>query len=306
MTIERTRSAIREVFADAGVRGWLHARAVHDPAVEVGYDADELVPLASVYKVIILATFARAVDSGEIDPRGYTTLQPRRRTAGPTGIAALRDAVTVSWRDAVTSMITVSDNAAADAVVSALGRLRIAQTIEALELDRTTVMDDSRGQVRGLLRDTGTTTETDAYRVLADPDRALEPAGYDPVRTSASTPRQLTRLLSALWSDTAASPAQCAFARDTLSATFGPYRLRTGFALDGIALSHKTGTLGALRHDVGVVRFADERPYAVAVLTRSARPDRILPRADAAIGAAGRLAVDHLRLVRPGWTGSHG
>lgn len=297
MTIENTPIAIRDVLADAGVRGWLHARAVHDPTIEVSYDADELVPLASVYKLIVLVTFARAVDSGDIDPRAFTTLQPRRRTRGPTGIAAMRDAVTVSWRDAVTSMITVSDNAAADAVLSALGRRRTAQTIDALGLDRTTVIDDSRSQLRGLLRDTETTSELEAYRVLADPDRALEPASYDPLRTSASTPRQLTRLLSAIWSDTAASPTQCAFARDTLAATFGPHRLRSGFALDGIALAHKTGTLGALRHDVGVVRFTNEHAFAVAVLTHSARSDRMLPRADAAIGTVGRLAIDHLRLT---------
>jgi beta-lactamase class A len=297
MTAERTRAAIGAVFSDAGLRGWLHARAVDHPSCEVAVDADELVPLASVYKLIVLVAFARAVDAGDIDPRGYTTLQPRRRTPGPTGIAALRDAVTLSWRDAVTSMITVSDNAAADALVAALGRPAIARTIAALGLGRTTVIDDARGQVRSLLRDTGTTSEPDAYRVLADPDRALEPAGYDPLRSSASTPRELTQVLSALWTDTAASAAQCAFARQTLAATFGPYRLRTGFALDGITLAHKTGTLGALRHDVGVVRFAHEPAYAVAVLTRAARPDRILPQADAAIGAAGRLAVDHLRLA---------
>lgn len=87
MTIGQTDGAIREVFADAGVRGYLHARAVDDSADEVSYDADELVPLASVYKVIVLATFIRAVDSGDIDPRAYTTLQPRHRTTGPSGLA---------------------------------------------------------------------------------------------------------------------------------------------------------------------------------------------------------------------------
>ena len=61
-------------------------------------------------------------------------------------------------------------------------------------------------------------------------------------------------------------------------------------------MANKTGTLGALRHDVGVVRFPGEDPYAVAVLTRSARADLILPRADAAVGAAARHAVDALRL----------
>ncbi len=31
MTVDQAHGAIREVFADAGVSGYLHARAVHDP-----------------------------------------------------------------------------------------------------------------------------------------------------------------------------------------------------------------------------------------------------------------------------------
>jgi beta-lactamase class A len=287
--------AVRAVFADAGLRGWLHARAVAAEAPEVAVDADEPVPLVSVYKLVVLAAFARAVDAGELDPLHRVTLRPDRRTRGATGIALLRDAVTLTWRDAVLSMISVSDNAAADAVLHRLGAARITETLAALALRRTRIVDDAGGQLSGLLHDTGTTSESEAYRVLDDLDRAVEPSGYDPVRTSASTGRDLTTLLCALWTDTAASPAQCAFARDALASSFGPYRLRLGFPSDRIGVAHKTGTLGALRHDVGVVRFDESGEYAVAVLTRAARPDRILPRADAAIGSAARLAVDFLR-----------
>lgn len=56
----------------------------------------------------------------------------------------------------------------------------------------------------------------------------------------------------------------------------------------------KTGTLLNLRSEVGVVELPDERRYAVAVFTRSHRADPVDPAADAVIGAAARLAVDHL------------
>ncbi len=289
---------IRDVFADAGARGRLHAADVHDEDNELGVDADERVALASVYKLFVLAAFVRAVDRGDVDPRGRVTLTGRTRTAGATGVAALRDDVTLSWRDAVHSMITVSDNACADAVTGLLGRRAVRDTTDALGLVHTAVTDDSRRQLRHLLRDTDTTTEADAYRVLADLDRAVEPSGYDPVHTSSSTSRDTTRLLRALWTDTAASPAQCAFARATLAGAVGPHRLRLGFPGDDPALAHKTGTLGALRHDAGVFDFGDGCSFAVAVFTRAARPDRFLPRVEAAIGDAARLAVDRLHTAR--------
>jgi beta-lactamase class A len=74
-----------------------------------------------------------------------------------------------------------------------------------------------------------------------------------------------------------------------------PNRLASGFAFPGVAVAGKTGTLGALRHEIGVVQYDGERPYAVAVFTQSARAATIQPRIDAAIGLAARHAVDYLR-----------
>jgi beta-lactamase class A len=60
-------------------------------------------------------------------------------------------------------------------------------------------------------------------------------------------------------------------------------------------VSGKTGTLGVLRHEAGVVEFADGGAYTAVVFTRAARADRKLPRADAVIGAAARTALEELR-----------
>lgn len=282
-------------FAAAGVRGWLHARPVRGVGPEVGLDPDEAVPMSSLYKLPLLVAYARMVDAGSLDPVQPVTVSVAGRTAGPTGLSILRDPVTMSWRDLVTQMIVVSDNAAADVVLREVGLDRVTATLRDLGLHATTVTGGTAEAWDGLIADTATASLADAFSVLADVDRAAEPAGYDPLRASASSARDMTRLLAAVWDDRAASPEQCAFARDVLALRVGPHRLRAGFPLDDTRLADKTGTLGALRHDVGVVQLRAEEPYAVAVFTRAARPDRILPAADAVIGAAARVAVDRLR-----------
>ncbi|MEV1170769.1 serine hydrolase, partial [Nonomuraea sp. NPDC049784] len=56
---------LREVFAEAGVRGFLHAREV-DGDAEIGLDPDEPVVLASVFKIAIALEYARQAAAGEI------------------------------------------------------------------------------------------------------------------------------------------------------------------------------------------------------------------------------------------------
>lgn len=63
--VQRT---IRGLFADAGVRGWLHVAELRRPAAYVAVDPDEAVPVGSVYKMPLMAAFCRLVDAGAVDP----------------------------------------------------------------------------------------------------------------------------------------------------------------------------------------------------------------------------------------------
>lgn len=289
---------VRAAFADAGVRGWLHAVPVGGGAREVAVDADEPVVMASVYKLPLLVAFVRLVDGGGIDPAEPVTVPVAGRTPGPTGLSVLRDPVTLSWRDLAALMITVSDNAAADVLLRRVGLDRVGAVLDDLGLAGTRVVGGTGEVLRGLREQTGTADVDTAFAALARDDAAPEVAAYDPALTSATTARDMTRLLAALWTDAAASPAGCAVARDLLAAQVWPHRLRAGFPYRGVAVAGKTGTLGAIRNEVGVVSFTGERPVAVAVFTRAARADPVLPRADAVIGAAARIAVTDLRSGR--------
>ncbi|MFC5234234.1 serine hydrolase [Pseudonocardia zijingensis] len=290
--------AIRRAFADAGVQGVLHAMPLGCPAREVEVDPDEPVVMASVYKLPLLVAFCRLVDAGELDPRERLTVDPAERTTGPTGLSIMRDPVTMSWRDLACSMIAVSDNAAADVVLRRVGLDRVNAALDDLGLERTRVHGGTADVFRSLVADTAAPDTAAAFRALTSNDAAVAVRAYDAVLASATTAREMTRLLDAVWSDRAASPDQCRFARELLGAQAWQHRMRSGFPPVGVRVAGKTGTLAAVRNEVGVVQFDGERPVAVAVFTQAARAEEVLPRADAVIGQAARLAVADLRSGR--------
>jgi beta-lactamase class A len=291
--------AVRAAFRDAGVRGWLHARPVSGDGSrwrgrEVDVGADVPVVMASAYKVLVLVAFCRAVDAGELDPREQVTVPPDRRTPGPTGISALADPVTMSWRDLASSMITVSDNAAADVVHARVGRGRVAALPAELGLTGTRVRGGTADAYAGLVADTGADDVAAAFSVLADNDVPVAVRELDPSYGSSTTAADSTRLLALLWRGELASATGTAFARRALAGQVWPHRMRSGFP-GAAAVAGKTGTIGAVRNEIGVVTYPGEHPVAVAVFTHAARSDAGVPRADAAIGAAARAAVNALR-----------
>jgi beta-lactamase class A len=104
----------------------------------------------------------------------------------------------------------------------------------------------------------------------------------------------MTTLLSAIWTDEAGPPEACAFVRDAMARRENTQRLASGFGAE-IQVAGKTGTIPFVRNEAGVITQPDGRRYAVAVFTRS---DSLAARnasVDAAIGQAGRLAVEALR-----------
>ncbi|MEU6827231.1 serine hydrolase [Nocardia beijingensis] len=290
---------IRAVFADAGCSGWLHARRCDGSATEISVGGDERVVLASVYKLPLFVAFCRHVDAGRIDPATRLTVVPSDCTPGPTGIAVLRDPVTMSLRDLATSMMTVSDNAAADVLLGATGLGAVESLLEDLGLERTRIVGGTADLHRSLVRDTDTHSTAEAFAVLARNDDAWSVSAYDPSYTSATTPEEMTRLLRALWNGTVLSAEQTGFVRAVMRLQVWPHRVAAGFPHRNVSTAGKTGTIGVIRNEVAVVEFPGEHPVAVAVFTRAARADPHLPAVDAAIAETARIAVTELRLPLP-------
>ncbi|GAA3945487.1 serine hydrolase [Actinomadura viridis] len=288
------RARIEAVFRKAGVTGYLHAADL-DSGREIGLRGDEPVVLASVFKVPLLVAFHRQAAAGLLDPTEAVTLPPEGRTEGPTGLSALLDEVRMSLRDLAFLMITVSDNAAADVLFARVGMDAINATIEAMGLRRTHIVANGRALHDTLLRDAGVTGLGEVWSRLDEPGVLPSLRVLDPAHTNRSTPREMVRLLSLIWRDEAAPPAECEKMRRLFGLQVWPHRLSSGFPYDDVRVSGKTGTLPTLRNEVGVVEYPDGGRYAIAVFTRSLLPMAVHPEADAAIGVTARLAVEALR-----------
>jgi beta-lactamase class A len=287
---------IAAIFARAHCDAWLHAVDVDsDEATkaEVDRHADEPVVAASIFKLPLLVALHRAGDAGQLRLDDRLKLSADR-TTGTAGVGAMQDDVEMSFRDLALSMVAISDNAAADAILDKLGRVAVAQTVAALGLADTAVVSSCADQVAMLADDFARSGLTLA-QALADPAALGQFRTLDPATTNHTTPRDTTRLLAAIWRDEAASAGACRDMRRLLTLQVCRHRLAAGFPEDDIRVAAKSGTFMNLRHEAGVVEYPDGRRYAVAVFTRSTTTHLTNPHADHAIATAARHAVTALR-----------
>lgn len=294
--VETRQERIRAEFAAAGVDGFLHAIEI-DQGRDLTYQGDQLVVLASVFKVPLLVEFERQVAEGRIDPTARAHVPASFRVPGPTGLSSMLDDVDLSWRDLAQIMIAVSDNTATDYLGEKLGLDKVNATMRELGLTRTAIIGDCRDILRTFAEDLGAGWPPQP----GDRDKA-ERAGPDILRTNRalrpetsvhSTAEEMARLLTMIWRDEAGPAVACAEMRRILLTQVWRDRLRSGFAGDE-RIGGKTGTLFGIRNEVGVVEVPNRGRVAVAVFTRSLHPRWTDPAADRVIGTTARIAVDAL------------
>ncbi|WP_328603119.1 class A beta-lactamase-related serine hydrolase [Amycolatopsis sp. NBC_00345] len=277
-----------EILTAAGVRGFLHARRVgvggagtgagDGAGDEVALGADEPVVLSSIVKVPLVLEFARQVAARQLDPRDRVRARAADRLGG-AGSAGCADDVEYSLRDAARLALSVSDNTAADLLFDRVGVENVRSLVAELGLART--------RISGAPRDVLGT-------ILDDAEAGRPPRALDPAHTTASTPREMTELLSLIWRDAAGPPEACALVRDLMGQQVNWYRLTAGFPAD-VAVAGKTGTMPGLRNEIGVASYPDGTEYAIAVFTRGGAGNLRAPGIDRAIGEAARAAVEQLR-----------
>ncbi|MGW7533924.1 serine hydrolase [Amycolatopsis sp. NPDC054798] len=293
------RARIEAVFADAGAEGFLHAKEIGGQGPEVSVGGDDPVVLASVFKIPVALAYAREVAAGRLDDTERTKVTARYRIGG-IGTAGCADDVEMSWRDLAHFMLTMSDNAATDVLCHRLGQEAIDRVLADLGLARTRLIGCCEDLFASVVSDLGGTPESDLEALLggATPEQLDKLSVRDPERTTSSTPREITALLDAIWTDRAGEPEACQRVRTIMAQQIWPHRLSSGFP-SGVAIAAKTGTLPGIRNEAGVVTLGDGRRFAVAVFTRAHSLEDRLPAVDASIGAAARLALDHLQSATP-------
>ncbi len=294
----------RELFADAGCDGYLFAKRLDDGR-EVEFAADEPVALASVFKIAVALEFCRQASVGEVDPAAHVVLSSSTRTGGPTGFSVCRDDATLSSRDLAYFMMSISDNAATDALIDLVGLNRINETLSQLGLKQTTIPWNGRDALDLAAREFGFEGWSELQRAQAGElgdaahQRATDLAVVkrsqllQPSTSIRSTPRQIGRLLEMIWTDSAGPAEACRELRWLMS--HQPKTRVAGRLPDGTRAFVKSGSLwGVVRNEAGVVDIPGIGSCVVSMFTRAHKPFEGSNEIESAIAEVSRLAVEIL------------
>lgn len=192
-------------------------------------NANKQVISASMIKLAVMAAYLQAVDAGTINPQQALPLA-RIKIVGGTGKIQSERARTYTYDALCRYMIMYSDNTATNVLIDALG----VNTV------------NTRARKLGC-------TQTTLNRKLMQLNTGVE--NY----TSAA---DVSRLLCAFYTQTAASAGQCTKAMDFLLQQTDGDGIPQG--LSGVQFAHKTGTLSGIRHDGGIVMARS--PYTIVVM----------------------------------------
>jgi beta-lactamase class A len=292
-----------QLFTDAGCTGQLCVQT-SDGDGEIAVGADSRVIAASVIKVLVALEAERQFAAGELDPHERVNLSAGERAPGGVGFSLYRDDVQTSLRDLVIPTLTISDNVASDALLDRVGIRACNDTARSLGLAHTVVVSGLGTMIEELVASAGF-ADWPAYSTwLSHATREQQTAVQVRVRTSdalnpelgtRTTPRDMCRLLRAIWSDQAGPPAVCRRVRELMGQQLAKNRLAAGFA-PPIRVSAKSGSLiGLVRNEIGVIAYPDGSWYAAAVFIQVGMRSRGAAAIDAAIGQAAATSIGLLR-----------
>jgi beta-lactamase class A len=285
-----------EIFERVGVDARVHVVDV-DTGREVGIHPDEQVVIASVFKILLVLEFARQAVAGQLDPTARVLVRTEDRLGG-RGTAGCADDVELSLRDLAFFAMSVSDNTAADLLLRRIGPDVVPLLAAELGLTRTRVSGGPREMLESMFADVGARDAAEFAQAFAGlpEERIRSLRVFDPARTTSSTAREITRLLTLIWRDEAGPPAACAMVRELMARQMFWTRLPSGFPPD-VRVAGKTGTLPGLHIEAGVAEYPDGGRYAIAVFARTQRLAARRIDVDLAMGAAAREAVEALRAM---------
>ncbi len=202
-------------------------------------NADQVFPTASIIKLPILLAFFQDVDAGKIRLDETLVMRPELIVGGSGTMQDLPAWSKFSALETVTRMITVSDNTATNMIIRRLGGLQVLnQRFRSWGLQKT-VMRNLLPDLRG----TNTTTARELVHTLA----LLH-------REKLLSPRSQAQVLNIM---------QRVHNRTLLPVGLGP----------GARIAHKTGDIGFMLGDAGIIEMPGGKYYLAAVMVKSAYND---------------------------------
>ena len=244
-----------------------------------GVNADEPMPMQSVFKLPLAIVVLDLVDKGKLSLDDDVTLTRDQLSVAHSPIAdAFPEKTDYTIEELIRAAIAQSDNSAADILLKRIGGPEVVtrffrdRGIQTFRLDRYEY--ELQPQLVGLPEFNGQWIGMDAFseaqaKVPVETQRASLRIYLADPRDRVS-PADMVRILSMLAKGQLLSPESTQKLMDILESTStGTDRLKAGVP-DGATVYHKTGTgptvdgVASATNDVGIIELADGRRLAVA------------------------------------------
>ena len=257
---------VRKELAEFKGKVNLFARNL-DSGVTFGVGEDQRVRTASTIKVAVMVEAFARVAEGKAKWGDEVILTDAKKVGGSGILHDLSDGLRLSLRDAVTLMMTLSDNTATNLVLDFLGIDTVNARMEALGLHQTRVLRKAFG---------GGTS------------RAGEDPGLKPYGLGVTTPREMVTLLEKLERGEVISRD----ASKEMLALMKREQMHDGIgrALNGVEMATKSGALDQLRSNVGIL-YTKRGRIAMAITCDE------MPAVDWTEDNAGLLMLSRLSLI---------
>ena len=318
--IDRLRTHITQAMTEA--RGRMGVAIRHlESGTEIAVNADEKFPMASTFKLPVLVTLYDRARKGQVKWDETVEIGVRDQHLGSGDLSYLYDVpgVKLSLHNVANLMMMVSDNSGADLCLTRAGvdnvnALMASLGARDLHVDRPTqeLILDYQGRDTARLK--GMTL--DEIRKSAPPDSAASQGNAVEARfkrddafaadpRDQATPKAFVTLLEKIWRGEAVDKSSSEAMLETMKrCRTGAGRIK-GLLPPSTVVAHKTGTIGGVVDDVGIVYLPDDAGHlAIAVLSKQTRAtDAEVERAIAQIA---RYAYDYFIFTTPPKTKSSG
>jgi beta-lactamase class A len=254
--------------------------------VSLAINGDEPFPMASTFKLPVLVELHAMARAGALDWDERVEVTPQDQHLGSGDITPLFDppGVALSMRNLANMMMMISDNSAADICLAKAGAARVTARMRGMGItgirvdrscqelildyqgrDTARLKDLARDDLREALRREPPSRQGLEARFAADDRVAADPRDH-------ATPNAMVMLLEKIWRGDAVDRAASQAMLELLK------RCRTGAARipgllpGGTVVAHKTGTLGGVVDDVGIIYLPDGAGHvAIAVMSKKTR-----------------------------------
>lgn len=261
---EDIQAIITDYNIQAGVSVW-HIES----GEQVDVNGETPFPMASTFKIPILATFFTQLSEGKFSLDQRITLKQDDKSMGSGILPYFEAGVQPTLLDLVTLMIIISDNTATDMVIDFVGGTDVVESyMHALGLNNIYFKLNCKQLLKALFPDSLDGLSHEEISAWSDKNDILRDGLAFSLESDndVSTANDMNKLLHMIYSGELFDGDAKTTALDILFKQQFNVRLSL-FLPNGTKVAHKTGTIGGIRNDSGIIYISDTSHVILTIFT---------------------------------------